>query len=128
SRSSVLLGSRWWCRAPCGSCSRWSQGPPTPCCWCCWCCLLWRVQRGAPGPRASPHPGRVVCGSSSGYGVWFRLRCRGLDKLDRRLVGGGLLHPEQRDLVLEVAGRAERLVDAGEPQVGDRVERAERPE
>src|SRR6478735_2339636 len=78
---------------------------------------------GAPGPRASPHPGRVVCGLSGGYGV--RLARRGLDRLDHRR-RGGLLHAEQRDLVLEVVGGAERLVDAREPQVGDRVERPQR--
>src|SRR6478736_10557186 len=61
---------------------------------------------GAPGPCASPHPGRVVCGLSRGYDV----------RRDR------LLHAEQSDLVLEVVGGAECLVDAREPQVGDRVE------
>src|SRR3954452_16059645 len=69
---------------------------------------------GAPGPRASPHPGRVVCGLSRGYGVWLGprgLARRGLDRLDRRDLldrrhlldeRGVLLHAEQRDLVLEV--------------------------
>src|SRR3954451_8115831 len=63
--------------------------------------------------RSFPTTRRAVCGSSSGYGVWC---------------GRGLLHAEQRYLVLEVVGGAERLVDAREPQVGDRVERPQRPE
>src|SRR4029078_13620664 len=89
---------------------------------------------GAPGPRASPHPGRVVCGLSGGYDV--RLR-RGLRMVSRRAQSAllnhrrqrrVLLHAEQGDLVLEVVGGAERLVDAREPQVGERVERPQRAE
>src|SRR4051794_20368071 len=83
--------------------------------------------------RSFPTTRRVVCGSAGADDGW--LLALGLDtsslalaRLDHRRRRGVLLHPEEGDLVLEVVRRAERLVDAGEPQVGDRVERTERAE
>src|SRR4051794_11995522 len=101
----------------CGSCCSWSQRPPTPCgvpgasagLVLGWCKVVHPV-------RSFPTTHRVVCGSSSGYGVWLLVEC------------GVLLHAQQGDLLLEVVGRAERLVDRREAEVGDRVERPQRSE
>src|SRR6478735_2531614 len=80
---------------------------------CCW----FQVLRGAPTGRVS----RTCCGG------WLPLdaelgRSRGL--LPQRVVLG----PKERDGSLEVLEALPRLVDAGEPQVRDLVELAERLE